>query len=199
MNKQLGFAVGLLMYGLAALAAVAVVGTAVYKAKHWCNSACESAQAETEAQKARADRAEAAIKTAQKEAERLRLAWAADSVEAQRRLIQREGELNVRFLPIQGAARSLPPAIAGVPFGAPAVRVLDNAVSAANAALTGPAAQAAPEARSAPGAPEGSSVGLITAWAVDVTKLYAACVDQVLGWQAFYASLQSETIREGLH
>ena len=175
---------------------VVVAGTA-YGAWHtvntWCNGACEAARAETVTATARADTAEAKIVAAEAEATRVRLAWAADSVAAQSRAIQAEGERNARFTPIHNAARSLPAADARVRIPDSAVGVLDSAVAAANATLAGPAAEIAGQTATPPPDPaQPVDVAGLTAWGAQVAQQYAACADQVTGWQDWYQRLRDK-------
>lgn len=200
MNRQRGFAITLILYALAALAVLAAVGAIVWKVQHWCNAACKDAQAETVAAVARAEAAEAAIDRAKKETARVTLAWAADSVAAQTRAIEAKGERDVRFAPIHNAARGLPAADARVRIPDSAVGVLDRAVDAGNATITRPAAGAADQARATPADPAGVvDVAGLTAWGVQVAQQYAACADQVTGWQTFYGGLQRNQLSEAIH
>jgi len=191
--RQRGFAdlVTLVIYGVI----FAVVAGTAYGAwrtlNGWCNGACEAARAETVTATARADAAEAKIAAANAEAQRVRLAWAADSVEAQARAIQAEGERNARFKPIHAAAKSLPAADARIRIPDSAVWVLDSAVAAGNVTIAGPATEAADQARAPPADPaQPVDVEGVTAWGAQVAQQYAACADQVAGWQTFYAELQ---------
>lgn len=200
MNRQRGIAIDLILYLVAGAFILGLAGWAVWQAQHWCNTACKDAKAEAATATARADAAEAAIAAAERETKRVLLAWAADSVTAQTRAIQAEGERHARFTPIHTAARSLPAADAGVRIPASAVGVLDRAVDAGNAAIARPAAEAAGQAAAASPDPAGAvDVAGLTAWGVQVTEQYAACADQVAGWQTFYAGLQRNQTTEAVH
>ena len=37
----------------------------------------------------------------------------------------------------------------------------------------------------------GTTVGLLTGWALEAIRLYDQCREQVTGWQAFYRGLQA--------
>ena len=193
--RQRGFAdlITLVIYA----GIVAVIAGIAYGAwrtlNGWCNGACEAARAEAATATIRADAAEAKIAAANAEAQRVRLAWAADSVAAQTRAIQAEGERHVRFKSIHSAAKSLPSADARIRIPASAVGVLDRAVDAGNAAIARPAPGAADQARATPADPaQPVDVAGVTAWGVQVTEQYAACADQVAGWQDWYRRLQEK-------
>jgi hypothetical protein len=185
MNLQRGFIpISLIMYGVAALVALAAIGTVIYKVRHWCNAACVE-------QRDRADVAEASIKAAQDRATAIALLWAGNVTREDTNAKQRDADRTARFAPIVAASRALPADVARTRFPAAAARVLDDAIRAGNANLTEPAREPAKEAGAAPAAPAGAvDVAGITAWGVDVAALYASCADQVLGWQAFYSGLQ---------
>lgn len=200
MNRQRGIAVTLILYAVAAIAAVGIVAGLWWKVDHWCNKACGTAQTERDAALADVAKLTESIAAAERETKRVMLAWAADSVAAQTRAIQAEGERNARFAPIHTAARSLPAADAGVRIPASAVGVLDRAVDAGNAAIARPAAEAAGQAAAVATDPAGAvDVAGLTTWGVQVTEQYAACADQVTGWQAFYAGLQRNQTTEAIH
>lgn len=195
MSNQRGFIpIGLIVYGVAALAVMAALGVAAWKVDHWCNSACKNAQLEIKQQSARADAAEAAIKAAQERATAIALLWAGKVTTEETNAKQRDTDRAARFGPILAASRSLPAADARVRFPAPAVRVLDDAIRAGNAAIARPAAEpekaAATAAATAARTDDAVDVAGVTQWGVAVSALYAACADQVRGWIDFYAGLQ---------
>lgn len=99
------------------------------------------------------------------------------------------------FAPITARAAALPSAVARVRVPADAVRVLDDAVAAANGDAARPAAGAAAQAGAAPAGAE-TDLGALTRWGVAVADLYASCVAQVTGWQEFYARLRAAKPRE---
>ena len=202
MMRQRGFADLITLAIYAGIFAV-IAGTA-YGAWRtldgWCNGACKDAHAETVLATARADAAESKIAAAEREATRVRLAWAADSVAAQSRAIEAEGKRNARFKPLYLAARGLPAADARIRIPDSAIGVLDRAVDAGNTAIAGSAPGAADQARAPPTDPAHVvDVAGVTAWGVQVAQQYAACADQVAGWQTFYAKLQGEQSAAQIH
>ena len=84
----------------------------------------------------------------------------------------------------------LPPAVAGMPFPAAAVRVLNDAARAtANAggeAQANAAGVAAPDPRAAGG---DSTVGAVAAVCSEWADAYKDARDQVIGWNAYFDSL----------
>jgi hypothetical protein len=193
--------VGLIVYAVLALGALAVIGAAAYRVNHWCNAACAAAKAETVKETARADAAEQAIAAAKAEAERMRSRWAAETVALQVAAVQLEGERNARFAAVASAARGLPAVDARLRFPTSAAGVLELAISAGNATIARPPGEPAKETVAAPAAAEGAGfdVAGVTAWGVACAKLYAEVADQVTGWQAFYARLQAAQLAEAIH
>lgn len=179
---QRGFVipVTLIVYAIAALAFLGVVGVVQHKVQHWCNSACKEARSERDtlaAEKKEALRREAAI--AVKYGEQVAATQAAEA--------KREGERNAQFATI----RPLPAAAARAVVPAGVVGVLADATRAANAAGTaaGPA-QASP----IPAAAADSSGELIAGWFVEVARIHAECRDRVAQWEDFYSGLRAATV-----
>lgn len=160
-----------------------------YWMEHRCNVACQDARVERDAALESIARAKAA--------ERAIAALYGEQVLAtQKAEAQRDGERNARFAPIESAVRQLPPADARLRFPASAARVLDDAIRAGNARLAEPATGPDQEARAVA---TDTDVASVTAWGVTCAKQYAELVDQVLGWQSFYAGLQHAQTIEQLH
>ncbi len=197
MNRQRGFIpISLIMYAVAALAVMAALATLVYKVNHWCNAACT-------AQTERADAAEASINAAQDRATAMALLWDKERQGRESDARQRETDRTARFAPILAASRSLPADVARVRFPDAAARVLDDAINASNARLAGPASEPAKEAATAPAAPTSTvdaanqvDVASVTQWGVTCASMYAASVDQILGWQDFYQGLRQAQLAE---
>ena len=182
---QRGFVipVTLIVYAIAALAFLGVVGVVQHKVQHWCNSACKEARSERDtlaAEKKEALRREAAI--AVKYGEQVAATQAAEA--------KREGERNEQFATIGTRVRTLPAAAARAVVPAGVVGVLADATRAANAAGTaaGPA-QASP----IPAAAADSSGELIAGWFVEVARIHAECRDRVAQWEDFYRGLRAAT------
>jgi hypothetical protein len=198
MNRQRGFfvaawAIPYILYAVAGIAILAAIGTVAYKVNHWCNAACA-------VQTTRADRAEAAIRTAQQRASAMALLW--DKERQGREADARTAEANrlAAFVPVEAAARNLPAPVARVLFPATAARVLDAAVGAANAQIAGPATVPPEKAAAPPADPAGTvDVGGVVAWGIACAKQYAEVAAQVTGWQTYYASLQAAQLQEALH
>jgi len=195
MNRQRGFVdvVGLVIGGVV----IAVIAGTAYGAWHtvntWCNAACKTAQTERDTARTAVTKLTDEKLAAVAESNRVRLAWAADSVEAQARAIQAEGERNARFTPIHAAAKSLPTADARIRIPASAVELLDRAVDAGNVTIAGPASETTDQARAPPADPaQPVDVEGVTVWGAQVAQQYAACADQVAGWQDFYRRLQEK-------
>ena len=137
--------------------------------------------------------------------EEVRAEWAADTARRVKMTTQitglwdeqrKKAETATATLDAERAARAeanrvkvaaLPPAVAGAVFSGVARRLLNDAIRD-SAPPTGTASS--PEhASTAP--PVDSTVGAITEWGVAVVDLYAACKDQVEGWQQFYSGLRA--------
>lgn len=190
----------LIAYGIAALIALAAIATVVYKVRHWCNAACVEQTQRADKEKVRADGAEERIAEAQKRASAMVALWDTERQARERDAVQREGERNARFGPVENAARSLPAAVARTVFPAPAARVLDDAIAAGNAAIARPADEPAKSPGPASPNPAGAvDVAGVTTWGVAVAALYAACADQVRGWQDFYSGLRRTQLEEQIH
>jgi len=197
MNRQRG---SLLFMALGAVALLAIAATLIWKAQHWCNTACENAKAETVKQTARVAALEGSIKAAQDRATAIALLWSGNVTREDSNAKQRDADRAARFAPIAAAARGLPASSARVVFPADAARVLDDAIRAGNAPTAGSAREPAEGAGAAPAAAAGVvDVAGITTWGVDVAGLYSSCVDQVVGWQKFYAGLQQAQVAEQIH
>ena len=194
MNRQRGFVIPtvLIVYGLAALVAIAVTGAIAYKAQHWCNTVCKEARGERDqlaAEKREALRREAAI--AVKYGEQVAATAAA---EAKRQEV-RDGQ----FAPVRARVRALPSAAGGMRVPADVVRVLDAATRAANAAG---APAGAPEAAAAAPPAADSRGDLLAGWFAEVAEIHAECRDRVAEWQTFYSGLrasQQEPAHEQIH
>lgn len=118
------------------------------------------------------------------------------------------------FTPSETEAHNLPAAVAGARVGAPAVRVLNRAIAAANssrpsAAAAGTAAPAAPDPdgtakegdpsveRAAPADGGGdSTVGMLTEWGVLASKLYRGCLDRVDEVTRAYDNVRKPTLNQ---
>lgn len=122
------------------------------------------------------------------------LAWDAKRIEAETAGKVADDERAKRFAESKMRAQALPAAVAAVVVPAPAVGVLQRAIDD-SAAATGPARESEPAHPIAAEHPDdtgaASTVGLLTAWGLEVVRLYDACRDQVTGWQAFYQGLQA--------
>lgn len=171
------------------LLAALVVGSLWYAEEHRCNAACK-------AQMKRADASEAREATAKRMAAAIAVKYGEQVQATAAAEVKLEGERNARFVPVESAAHNLPAAVARIRVPASAVRVLDDAVDAANASLAKPAAGAVESAR-APAAD--SDLEGLTAWGVTCAKQYAEAADEVIGWQRFYAGLQAAQLAEQLH
>jgi hypothetical protein len=186
-NKQRGFIEGialkLVIYGVIALAVAGLIATAVYKANHWCNTVCKDERAGRIA-------AETAIAVANKETERIRIAWAQESVEAQKVAIELERKRRESFAPIRAAAQNLAPHVSSMPFDGTAALILRGAINAANNAIA-PAAPGAVEAPSAPASTD-STVGAVTDWSVTCADKYSEVALQLNGVLDFYENLRTK-------
>ncbi len=193
-RSQKGFIpISLIMYAVAALAVMAAIATLVYKVNHWCNKACV-------AQTERADKAEAAIEDAHKRATAMVLLWDKERQGREQDAKQRDVDRTARFAPILAASRSLPADVARTPFPAAAVVVLERAIDAGNASITRPSGEPPEATGPAPTAPAGVvDAGGLTEWGVNVSGLYATCVDRVHGWEDFYTGLRNAQVAEAVH
>lgn len=188
MNRQRGFVIPtvLIVYGLAALVAIAVTGAIAYKAQHWCNTVCKEARGERDqlaAEKSAALKREAAIA----------VLYGQQVAATQAAETKREEVRHETFAPIRQRAGAL----VGVRVPPDAVRVLTDATNAANAAGTPAVPDQAPAAPAAPA----DSASLV-AWFVDVAEIHAECRDRVAAWTDFYNGLRaapSEVPIEQIH
>lgn len=179
-----GLSLGLVLRIGAALALAAACYAAWYGVEHWCNAACRAETQRADGIKAAWD-ADIARRVALTTA--ITLEWdkqrqIADALEAKHEQIR-----NVLFASAEAAARALPKPVASVVVPGAAVGVLNAAVDASNTTAAGPAREppTPPTAATAD-----SSLGLVVEWGVTCAKYYAAAVDQVVGWQKFYAGLR---------
>jgi hypothetical protein len=142
-------------------------------------------------------------------------AWDAERQRADEASRQLEGERRAAFTALAASARNLPAADARIRVPESAVRVLDDAVAAANRGLAGPAGDAA---RAAAGSAEGAvradpgkgaadgraaaendgstSVGMLTSWGVGAAELYRSCRDRVGALITFYDGLRAAQAKE---
>ena len=137
---------------------------------------------------------EAYKKTAMERTSAITLAWDAKRIEAEQAGKVADDERAKRFAESKKRAQALPPAVAAVVVPGRALSLLDDAIRASDPApIAGPAVAPVESPAAAPvAAPEqDGTVGLLTAWGLDVVRLYDACREQVIGWQAFYAGLQA--------
>lgn len=178
--KQRGFVipVTLIVYGLLALGAIAVLGGIAYKAQHWCNVACKDARAQRDelaAEKSAALKREAAIAVLYGQQ-----VAATQAAENRRDEVRHDtfATLRTRAIPVG----------AGVRVPAAAVRLLADATNAANAAGT----PASPQETAAPAAAPADGASLV-GWLVDVTEIHAECRDRVAAWERFYDGLRAAT------
>ncbi|HQR20130.1 MAG TPA: hypothetical protein PKV98_04650 [Burkholderiaceae bacterium] len=188
MNKQRGFleawAIKWIAYGVIALVIAGLIGVAVYKANHWCNTVCKDERAARIA-------AEQVIKEANAETQRIRIAWAQESVEAQKVAIELERKRRESFKPIRAAAQALPPAVSAAPFDGGAARVLRDAIDAANAAVAPTPPGAGEASASAASAP--STVGAVTEWSVSCADQYSEVASQLNRVLDFYENLRAKS------
>lgn len=122
------------------------------------------------------------------------LAWDAKRIEAETAGKVADDERAKRFAESKMRAQALPAAVAAVVVPAAALGVLDDAIRASDRAET-PGSAGAPVENPAAATPAATepdgTVGLLTAWGLEVVALYDACRDQVTGWQTFYRGLQA--------
>lgn len=194
MRHARGFVtVGFVVYAIAAVAVLAVIGTAAWRINHWCNAACK-------AEGVRADAAESTIKTAQERATAMTMLWDAERQKREADANARQADRAARFVAVDSAVVRLPAATGRIPFPSNAVRVFDAAIDAGNAGVARSAGEPAKETAAASAAPadgERVTVGDVTNWAVAVAKVYAECADMVTGWQSFYEGLRVAQARAG--
>lgn len=127
------------------------------------------------------------------------LAWDQKRIEAETAGKVADDERAKRMAESQKRLAALPAAVAAVVVPGRALSLLDDAIRASNPApAAGPAAAPVESPAAAPvAAPEqDGTVGLLTAWGLDVVRLYDACREQVIGWQAFYRGLQAAQVLE---
>lgn len=108
-----------------------------------------------------------------------------------------DDERSKRLADSRDRVRTLPPTVAAVVVPPRAASLLNDAIAASNQPAAAGPAFAPVESRPAAAAStddrqsDASTVGQVTAWAVEVIALYSACRDQVAGWIAFYAGLRA--------
>lgn len=150
------------------------------------------------------------VETARKRTTAITLAWDQKRIEAEAAGKVADDERAKRMAESKVRLAALPPAVAAVPVDARAVSLLNDAIAGQQPAPAGPAAEPEPAAAAvAQGADQqreqmhppgdrpgdglhdnGTTVGLLTGWALEAIRLYDACRAQVTGWQAFYRNLQ---------
>ena len=195
MKTQRGFAelVTLAIYAGIALAIAGVLYGAYYSVQHWCNTVCKDARLER-------DGLQAEKKAAQERATAMTMLWDRERTAREADARQREGDRNARFVVVEKVAATLPAADAHVRIPDSAVRVLDGAVAAGNAGIARPATEPATETRAPPADPAGAvDVAGLTGWVVTAARQYAACTDQVAGWQAFYGNILAAQFQNEVH
>lgn len=136
---------------------------------------------------------DAYVKAAQERTTAITLAWDAKRIEAEQAGKVADDERAKRMAESQKRLAALPPAVAAVIVPGRALSLLDDAIRASDSPTpAGPAAVPVESPAATPvAAPEqDGTVGLLTAWGLDVVRLYDACREQVTGWQAFYKGLQ---------
>lgn len=128
-----------------------------------------------------------AFVAAQREATaRLKSDWNAERAKAELAALRAAEHRNENFNPIFTRVHDLPPSIRRIPVPADIVRVLDDAISAANS--TGPAPE--PE-KPAAAIPQATDLGALTDWGVAAAEWAAMCADRVHSWESFYTNLRS--------
>lgn len=146
-----------LKVGAAIVLAVALYA-AWYAVDHWHNAAWDTEHRLSEAQKATIVKLEAEKAAALAENQRVRLAWAADSVEAQKEAIKVKVENENTFAVLANRARSLA-ATRTVVVSADTVGLFSDIASAANATHPATAAPGS-EARADP-VPAATKIGAV--------------------------------------
>ena len=139
------------------------------------------------------------------------LAWDQKRIEAEQAGKVADDERARRIAESKVRLAALPAAVAAAPVDARAVSLLNDAIAGQQPAPAGPAAEPEPAtAAVAQGADQqreqmhplgdrpgdglhdnGTTVGLLTGWALEAIRLYDQCREQVIGWQAFYRGLQA--------
>lgn len=139
------------------------------------------------------------VETARKRTTAITLAWDQKRIEAETAGKVADNERAKRMAESKVRLAALPPAVAAVVVPGRALSLLDDAIRASDPTLAaGPAAAPVESPAAAPvAAPErDGTVGLLTAWGLDVVRLYDACREQVIGWNAFYRGLQAAQVPE---
>ena len=162
---------------------VLVLGGAYLWADHgWCNSACQSAQAQTAKQSKRADTAEAKLATLDKlrieQQERHLQLTAAEEA----RQKEQDAKRKKQFQPIREQARG---EYRGIAISDGTKRLLGDAYAAAQDAEATREPDPTPAANS-------QTVDDLIVWSVDILEWASVCKDRVDGWQRWYESLQEK-------
>ena len=154
---------------------------------------------------------DAYVKAARERTTAITLAWDAKRIEAETAGKVADDERARRIAESKVRLAALPAAVAAAPVDARAVSLLNDAIAGQQPAPAGPAAEPEPAAAAvAQGADQqreqmhppgdrpgdglhdnGTTVGLLTGWALEAIRLYDQCREQVIGWQAFDRGLQA--------
>lgn len=137
---------------------------------------------------------DAYVKAARERTTAITLAWDQKRIEAEAAGKAADDERARRIAESKKRAAALPAAVAAVVVPAAALELLDDAIRTSDRAETpgsaGAPVENPPAVTPAAAEPDGT-VGLLTAWGLEVVALYDACRDQVTGWQGFYRGLQA--------
>jgi hypothetical protein len=122
--NQRGIVSTLILYGILAAVVLGVIGTAVYKANHWCNAVCEDMMLEIE-------KLELEKKAAQERATALALMWSAKVDEAARLAMKLKEMHDAAYKELRIRAANVNRA-GGVRFRADLAGVFRDSANAAN-------------------------------------------------------------------
>jgi len=178
------FLLGFLRIAWPYLLGAILVGAVYWKTQTWCNTACKAQVTRADKAEARAEAADKIIAAARAEESRIRLAWAAESIDAQKAAIAAKGKTDATFASLTDRARSVP-AGSVIRFSSAAVGVFNDATIAANADATAAPASDQAAAGAVSDAPSAPPVVFdereFTAYVVTSAMAYADAVNQ---WRA---------------